>query len=51
MNEAYKKTIDEIYKTLNVSKNGLDLKRVKEKQKLNGKNELVEKNKKIFRPI
>ena len=46
MNEAYKKTIDEIYKTLNVSKNGLDLKRVKEKQKLNGKNELVEKNKK-----
>ena len=46
MNEAYKKTIDEIYKELNTSKNGLDLKRVKELQKINGKNELVEKNKK-----
>lgn len=46
MKEAYKKTIDEIYKELNVSKNGLDLKKVRELQRLNGKNELVEKNKK-----
>ena len=41
MKEAYKKTIGEIYKELNVSKNGLDLKKVRELQILNGKNELV----------
>lgn len=46
MNSAYKKNIDEIYKDYNTSKNGLDSKRVKELLRINGKNELVEKNKK-----
>lgn len=46
MNSAYQKNIDEIYKDYNTSKNGLDSKRVKELLRINGKNELVEKNKK-----
>ncbi len=46
MSEAYKKTIDEIYSELNLNKEGLDLKKVIELQKINGKNELIEKNKK-----
>ena len=46
MNDAYKKTIDEIYKELKTSKKGLDLNTVKRLQKLNGKNTLIEKNKK-----
>ncbi|MCI9434541.1 MAG: cation-translocating P-type ATPase [Bacilli bacterium] len=46
MNDAYKKTIVEIYKELNINNNGLSLQRVKELQKLNGKNELIQKNKK-----
>ncbi len=46
MNEAYKKTIDEIYKELNIKKNGLTLEKVKKLQKINGKNELIERNKK-----
>ncbi len=46
MKEAYKKTIEEIYDELGVSKNGLDSKIVNKLRKQNGKNELVEKNKK-----
>ena len=46
MNSAYQKNIDEIYKDYNTSKNGLDSKKVKELLRINGKNELVEKNKK-----
>lgn len=46
MNDAYKKTIVEIYKELNINNNGLSLQKVKELQKLNGKNELIQKNKK-----
>lgn len=46
MNDAYKKTVTELYRELNISNNGLSLQRVKELQKLNGKNELIQKNKK-----
>ena len=46
MDEAYKKTIDELYKVLNSSKDGLNLRKVKELHKLNGKNILIEKNRK-----
>ena len=46
MNEFYKKTIEEIYKELGVNKEGLTLNKVKELQRKNGKNELIEKNKK-----
>ncbi len=46
MPEAYKKTINEIYKTLNTNQNGLSLEKVKKLQKINGKNEIIEKNKK-----
>lgn len=46
MKDAYKKTIEEIYKELNVNENGLDKKEVKRLQSKNGKNVLIEKNKK-----
>lgn len=46
MKEAYRKTVDEIYSELGVDKDGLDLKKVIKLQKTQGKNELVEKNKK-----
>lgn len=46
MNDAYKKTIEEICKELGISKKGLDLKQVRKLQRTGGKNELVEKNKK-----
>lgn len=46
MKDAYKKTIEEIYQELNISDKGLDIKTVKRLQSQNGKNVLVEKNKK-----
>lgn len=46
MKNAYNKTIKEIYKELNTDNNGLTTKKIKELQRLYGKNELVEKNKK-----
>lgn len=44
--KAYNKTIEEVLKELNVTKKGLDNKKVKELHRLYGKNELIEKNKK-----
>lgn len=46
MNNAYQKDIKEIYKEFSTTKDGIDSKKVRELQKLYGKNELVEKNKK-----
>lgn len=46
MNDAYKKTIDEIYNELGATKDGLTSKRLRELKKLGIKNELIEKNKK-----
>lgn len=46
MNDAYKKTIDKIYEEFDTNKNGLTIKKIKRLYKLNGKNELIEKNKK-----
>ena len=46
MKESYKKTIKEIYKELDTGKRGLTLKKVKAVRKINGLNELIEKNKK-----
>ena len=46
MNDAYKKSIDEICSELKTTKAGLDVKSVRMLQRKNGKNELVEKNKK-----
>ena len=46
MSESYKKTIKEIYKELDTGKRGLTLKKVKAVRKINGLNELIEKNKK-----
>lgn len=46
MQDAYKKTVDEVCDKLSVGKNGIDLKKVKKLQRENGKNELIEKNKK-----
>lgn len=45
MSDAYKKTIDEIYREFGVNENGLSLKRVKELRRTGVKNELIEKNK------
>ena len=46
MQEAYKKTIEEIYKELDTSEKGISSKKVKQLHKLYGKNILVEKDKK-----
>ena len=46
MNDAYKKTIDKIYEEFDTNKNGLTIKKIKRLYKLNGKNELIEKNQK-----
>ena len=46
MQEAYKKTIEEIYKELDTSDKGISFKKVKQLRRLSGKNVLVEKDKK-----
>ena len=46
MQEAYKKTIEEIYKELDTSDKGISHKKVKQLHRLTGKNVLVEKGKK-----
>lgn len=46
MKEIYQKTVEELYRELNSSKNGLSSKRVKAQEKLYGKNVLRETNKK-----
>ena len=46
MNDAYKKSIKEIYDELGITKNGLDNREVKTLQRINGKNILIEKAKK-----
>ena len=46
MKDAYKKSIEEIYKELETSNKGLSLSKVKKLQKIYGKNVLVEKDKK-----
>ena len=46
MVDAYKKDIEEIYKELDSSKKGLSSNKVRSLIKINGKNELIEKDKK-----
>ena len=46
MQEAYKKTIEEIYKELDTSDKGISSKKIKQLHKSSGKNVLVEKDKK-----
>ena len=46
MQDAYKKTIEEIYKELDTSDKGISHKKVKQLHRLTGKNVLVEKGKK-----
>ena len=46
MKDAYKMSIEEIYNKLDTSDNGISPKKVKQLHKLNGKNVLIEKNKK-----
>ena len=46
MNDAYKKDIEELLNELDTSLKGIKHDKVKKLQKLNGKNVLIEKNKK-----
>ena len=46
MKDAYKMSLEEIYNKLDTSDNGISSKKVKQLHKLNGKNVLIEKNKK-----
>ena len=46
MIDTYKKNIEEIYKELDSSKKGLSSNKVRSLIKINGKNELIEKDKK-----
>ena len=46
MKDAYKKSLEEIFKSLNTSKKGLNSEQVTKLQKMYGKNELIEKGQK-----
>ena len=46
MQEAYKRTIKDIYKELDTSDQGISSKKFRQLQKLSGKNVLIEKDKK-----
>lgn len=45
--KAYKQSINDIYKELNTSKNGLSHNQVTELERIYGKNILIEKTKKL----